>query len=132
VLLNWHYGGSTSVTLVDGDGPPQVTRHSSPFSNGELARQFQRANGVREVQVNAPEDLPLGQFDLILSFRAWCFHFAPACYLEFVRRAAHDKTVLILEMRRGKDEWLEQVRSAFPQARHLADGRKTSTWAFQR
>jgi hypothetical protein len=132
VLLHRYYEGSPSVTLVDGDGPLEVIRHDRPFNDAHLARQFQRANGVSEVEVLQTEDLPARRFDLIVSFRAWCFHFEPARYLDWVRASAHEQTVLIVDVRAGRLDWLDELRRAFPQARCLNEGRKAWTWALGR
>jgi hypothetical protein len=134
VLLHRYFEGSPSVTLVDGDGPLEVIRHDWPFNDAHVAREFQRSNGVQEVEVLQPDDLQFQSrsFDLIVSFRAWCFHFEPARYLEWVLSTMHDRSVLIVEVRSGRLDWLDELRGALPEARCLSEGRKSNTWAFTR
>jgi hypothetical protein len=132
VLLHRYYEGRPSVTLVDGDGELEVIRHDRPFNDAKLARHFQQANGVTEIEVCQPDCLPVASFDLIVSFRAWCFHFEPMRYLPFVEESSHDDTVLIVDVRAGRWDWLNELRLVFPQARCLQKGRKAETWALSR
>lgn len=116
-LINRHYGGKVLVNLLDGvDDEPLVKTHSQTFNNIQAAYRFLRENGVSEIMHTDPNLLEryhdIYENDLILSFGAWCFHFPPSDYLNFVVKRCKPGTVLILDVRRNKPEWLADLTYA--------------------
>lgn len=111
VLLAKHYGG-LNVCLLDGIAcEARVHRHAEPFSNREVALDFQAKNGNTSVTYCWPTP-PDRTFDLIVSFAAWCFHIEPSQYIEAVKSAMHGGTTLIVDAR-ARIDWHEQLRAAF-------------------
>lgn len=119
--LNQHYGGDVAVTLLDGIAdPPIVESHSQPFNDMGVAERFLRANGVRVFDSYGPE---LGEprlFDLIISIASWCFHFPPSTFLPFISACCHRETVLIIDVRRDKPEWLVELSEGMRARRPIA------------
>lgn len=116
ILLTRFYGTQTQVTLLDGeDTPPQMVRHNVPFNSMRVAQDFLVKNGVEHFSYY-PHDLRGAvprKFDLIISLGSWCFHYAPSVYLGFVQQCTRPGTVIILDVRKGKPEWVAQLREAF-------------------
>lgn len=103
------------VCTLDGvDNPPEVVSHIKPFNNAALTADFLRANGVKK-----HKHYPAGvqkfdeKFDVVWSFAAWGFHFHPGDYLDQVKEALAPKAVVILDVRRSKDQWLTLFIHAF-------------------
>lgn len=117
VLLYRHYEGRAGITLLDGlKDPPVMTKHAQTFSNADAAAEFMRENDVPHAQLwfadpKGGDDVLVGGplYDLVVSFGSWCFHYSPATYLERVIQASHMETVFILDVRRDKGEWTEQI-----------------------
>lgn len=102
ILLNEHYSGAVVPVLIDGaDDKPKMSRHAETHSHSGIARRFLEANGLTLVGFGL---LPI-KFDLVISLSAWCFHFGPAVYLDFVTKCCTPDTVIILDVRRGKTDW---------------------------
>lgn len=106
-MLNDHYGGECQVTLVDGvDDPPEVTSHSVTFNNMKVAHQFLALNGVRRfdfIDANDPKRKATRKYDLIVSFKSWCFHIEPQRHLDLVLSACEPgHTMLIVDIRGGR------------------------------
>jgi len=131
-LLNQHYGGECLVTLLDGVADrPVVDLHSETFNDMDVAKRFLASNGVQYfdfIDASAPEYAIDRKVDLIVSFRSWCFHFEPSTYLPLVRRCsvAHH-TKLIVDVRRNKPEWEDELRMAFQFLDTVYQGAKFST-----
>lgn len=117
IVLARHYDHAARVWLLDGvEERPFVERHSKPFSDMGVAREYLALNGVRLAGYFAP-DLTLTQlesgevpistdaFDLVVSFGAWCFHFAPEVYLAFVLSRLAPGGRVIVDVRRDKADW---------------------------
>lgn len=117
VLLSRHYGGACTVSLLDGDmAPPEVEWSFKPHNDMTLARDFLAKNGVTDVRAILPGRLAEsaeGKFDLIVSFSAYPFHIHPGNYLGDLKKVIHEKTVMILEVRRTRRDWLEMMVEAF-------------------
>jgi SAM-dependent methyltransferase len=112
VLLNRHYGGGVQVNLLDGwDDEPAVTAHDRTFNDMLVAGDFLRRNGVEKV-VRVAEGWQR-RVELVVSLQAFGFHFPPALYLPLVRGCVHPGTVLIFDVRVGRDDWLGELRGAF-------------------
>jgi hypothetical protein len=128
-LLNAHFC-DLHVTLLDGvDDPPMVEVHRNTFNDMRVAEHFLNINGVEQVTyIDANRPRAVDRFyDLIVSFRSWCFHFEPAKYLELVKAACHENTILILDVRRDKLEWQKQLNEVFVLKNEIFCGPKTST-----
>jgi SAM-dependent methyltransferase len=86
-LLNEHYGGNCQVTLLDGvRDPPQVTTHNQTFNDMAVAKDFLAANGVGRfdfIDANDDHRLAPRRYDLIVSFKSWCFHIEPERHLRW-------------------------------------------------
>lgn len=107
VLLNEHYGGDCEVTILDGiNDLPQVTKHADTFSSKETARDFLMINGVRQVNfidANAAELKAPHFYDLVVSFKAWCFHIPAERYAKFVSSCSiAGQTRIICDVRGGR------------------------------
>lgn len=131
ILLDVHYrayapGHPSSFVLVDGAyDPPEPVKSWKTHSNREAALFQLGANGVANAMYLEPADLArpthLGKFDLILSMGSWCFHYEPNTYLDQVLPLAHADTVFILDLRKDRPHWLEQLSGRLEQVRVLAD-----------
>lgn len=136
VLLAEHYekvsGQQPVVCLVDGvDDPPKVDWHFKTFSNQERALDFLKKNGVKFPCYFSPHNWPKEhKADLIVSFAAYCFHIPVSDYIQEVKRSSHKDTVLILEVRKTRRDWLEELVKAFGQPRVLARTEKMVRCAF--
>lgn len=113
VLLAKHYPG-LSVSILDGvDDMPLVKSHSETFNNQRVAQDFLAKNGVEEVAFVGVTDAIWQQYDLIVSRRSWCFHYAPDVYAGLVRSVTRAGTPIIVDIRRAKPEWGETLRRHF-------------------
>lgn len=131
ILLNQHFGGELHVNVIDGDGPPIMRTHAQPFSSHEQTLSFLRQNGVRKCDVWSPDDRPQIKFDLITSFRAWCFHFPPLVYLEWVMEHLEPSGRLIVDVRNDKPAYLTTLHQVFMRSKKVADYGKGALWQFQ-
>lgn len=112
---NWGRGGCESW-LLDGsvctDIDPELEHdHDMPFNDAQLTFDFWRMNAVK-VPVYVPADNPVIPpdvfFDLIISTQSWCFHYAPSTYLSLVNAHSHDRTWLMVDVRKRGD-WLHEL-----------------------
>jgi hypothetical protein len=132
VLLYRWFDRQSHITLLDGtEFSPTVTHHNIPFNSRKVALNFLSDNGVQEKYAHFMEhdNLKPQPFDLIVSFRAWCFHIKPSTYLEFVRQCCHANTKLIIDLRKTP-YWGEEL------ARHfdgvvIEDTEKYQRWALR-
>lgn len=128
VLFCRHYDGLPIVSLIDGEAePPQLGLHRRPFSSREVAWDFLRANGV----VPGPID-DYTRFDLVVSFGAWCFHFPPSEYLDFVLRHSRQDTVFILEVRREQRTWHAELERGLRRVAVIAESKKWQRIVYER
>lgn len=114
VLLTRYYAAEHSsvplVVLLDGENdPPQMVRHATTFGNRKAALQFQRDNGVTNVDYVSPGQLRVRKVDLVVSTGAWCFHFGPELYLKYVLQCCSPNAVIILDVRSDKPMWLAHL-----------------------
>lgn len=130
VLVAHHYDPQPRVCLVDGvDDPPVVKNSYTTFNNAEVAVDFQKKNGVK--QAICVRHIPHDQkFDLIHSYYAYGFHVHPGNYLDDVKKAMHEKTVCIFDVRRTKREWLRAFVEALGVPKTLAQTEKHVRLAF--
>jgi SAM-dependent methyltransferase len=129
VLLYRWYERQTKITLLDGGAfAPSVKNHNVPFNSKKVALEFLQDNGVRSDDMSFMEhdNLKPQPFDLIVSFRAWCFHIAPRVYLDFVLRCAHENTVIIIDLRK-EQTWIDELSEKF-KGRVIEIGEKFDRW----
>lgn len=135
VLLARHYGDRVRFTLLDGIADlPFVQSHARTFSNADVAREFLRLNGVKRVDfvdANDPSSRPRWYYDLIVSFKAWCFHIEPARYIELVKSRAATGAKIIVDVRANKPEWVEELSAAFTSRGVIYAGAKFQTMLFE-
>lgn len=123
IHLAHHYGCSdTRICLLDGiDDGPEVQWSHKTHNDMSVAFDFLFKNGVKNVS-SVPTHL-LGdvsqKFDLVVSFAAYGFHIHPGNYLEDLKKVTHANTVIILEVRRTKEDWLRSFVEAFGTPRVL-------------
>lgn len=135
IHLHRHYGGDAAFVLLDGDnGDPQVAWSYAPHNSFTVGYDFLHKNGV----LNVSSILPgyLGEwsgppFDLVVSFAAYGFHIHPGLYLDHLQKVIHEDTVIILDVRRTKSDWLELFGSAFGVPRVLEKAEKYARLAFR-
>lgn len=127
IKLKQHYK-MLNYEIIDGMmDEPEVIAHNETFSNHIVARKFQEANGLYGgvFHSTAVGSAVLGEFDVILSFAAWCFHIAPEYYLNRIRAARRHDTVMILDLRKDKTRWREMLVYAFGEPDQvLEEGKK--------
>lgn len=122
VLVAKHYDPQPAIYLLDGlNDAPIVENSFTTFSNAEVAMDFQQKNGVKTLAYT--DSVPAEKFDLVHSYFAYGFHVHPGNYIADLKKAVHDKTVLIFDVRRSKREWLREFVEAFgpPKVLHQAE-----------
>jgi FkbM family methyltransferase len=113
IMINRHYG-CVKVELLDGeDDPPVMKLHRQTFNNMAVARDFLSKNGVDNVtsfDANDPVKwVDLGKVDLVISLGSWCFHYPPEQYMSFVLSKCHTATVVIVDVRKEKPSYFDQL-----------------------
>lgn len=111
--------GSFSLTVVDGlDDPP---RRNGTSNNGLLAKEFLGLNGVFDSEYVHPKDSHKidKKFDLVYSFAAYPFHIEPLVYSELLLKNSHERTVFILEIRKGWKVPLEITNTLFEEEKYI-------------
>jgi hypothetical protein len=121
ILLARHYDPSPEIWLLDGDGDkPSVSAHDHTFNDMVVATKFLMDNNLSMTGFfRANKDMPSlygalpPRIDLLVSLQAWCFHFPPSAYLDFIRPGLNPGATLILDVRKDKTDWREELRDAF-------------------
>lgn len=114
ILLSRHYGGRPAIWLLDGHfDDPEVKAHDQTFNSMAHARAFLRDNGTMLKGTTSGGSGRGQTFDLVISTQAWCFHFQPSDYLDFVKSSAKSGATLILDVRKDKPHWRDELRNAF-------------------
>lgn len=117
VHLAHHYGCSdTRVCLLDGtDDGPEVQWSHKTHNDMSVAFDFLQKNGVKHISSVLPHLFGevSQKFDLVVSFAAYGFHIHPGNYLEDLKKVVRNDTVIILEIRRTKEDWLRMFVEAF-------------------
>ena len=136
ILLNRYYGGDCHVTLLDGvDDKPFVERHAATFNSMAVAREFLGANGVARIDhidANAAHRAAPRFFDLVVSFKSWCFHYEPAAYMWLVKGASISRrTKIILDIRRERADWFTQLSTEFRYVDMIYTGTKFHCAVFE-
>lgn len=123
ILLSRHYG-EPEIWLLDGEADePVVKAHDQPFNDMDVAFRFLDSNDTAMTgyfNIGATFEIGLRDLakaavglDLVISLQAWCFHFQPRGYLAFLKRSMSPGATLILDVRRDRDDWRDQLREAF-------------------
>lgn len=139
VLIRRHYearGQEPLVALLDGwDDPPKMRVHRETFNSMRQARNFQVKNGCFPLRFEAYSPgvakFPRA-FDLVVSFGSWCFHYPPSEYLpRLLESGVHNGTVLILEVRRDRPAWWDELRRDLVPWELITEKPKWVRWAFR-
>lgn len=123
VLIGRHYralhrgpsDGWPFVHLLDGvDDPPEMILHRQTFNNMRVAKDFQVKNGMpseRFAYFGPKDQHYMRPYDLVVSFGSWGFHYPPSLYLSKLTSGGglHSDSVVILDVRAGKPEWVEEL-----------------------
>jgi hypothetical protein len=118
IMIHRHYGGHTVPCILDGRADRPVVRlHRRTFSDYAAAADFHAANSIpfmHYIDANVPPLMPIAEkAALIISTKAWCFHFPPSVYLDYVVDNAAPGATLIVDVRKDKTEWMAQLQNAF-------------------
>lgn len=139
IILQRHYesqaDGETftlpALYLMDGvDDKPVMELHRKTFNNARVAKAFMMDNDVPASHVFCidPADKNTihdeSPYDVILSLGSWCFHYAPATYLDMLVGCATAETIFVLDVRRDKGEWIEQLTAKLKQVESIRDAAK--------
>lgn len=124
--------GGVEVCLLDGlADPPVMDKHRRTFNHAGVAEAFLKANLVdRFVALDPAAPANPGPCDLVVSLQAWCFHFEPAAYLEFVRSCCRPGAILVLDLRVDRPDWQDQLEAVFEPTTRLRSGLKFDRWAY--
>jgi SAM-dependent methyltransferase len=139
ILLTRHFGDQCEVSLLDGaTDAPMVKSHDETFNHFDVARNFLSLNGVRHIHcIDASKPLVAPSFyDLVVSFKSWCFHIEPSRYIDFVHRHCAPGARIIVDMRHRDRapmrsyEWMRQMTGTFRHVAVLHYGVKFETHLF--
>lgn len=122
-LIDQSLGGVNIVLLDGGDCPPGMKKHDQPHNSMAVAKRFLEANGCINVQTMTPEKNDYVLADLVISLAAWCFHFPPSEYLDYVETCCDERSVIILDVRRRTD-WMLDLRQRFVEVGTLLEAPK--------
>ncbi len=131
---NAHYGGHTTVAVLDGKAcEAKVGKHCRPYNNATITSHFLRVNGVVGQRFYAPEDEFDLTFDLVISTQAWAFHFPPDEYLSRLEFQLRKGSVIVLDVRAHREDWLDELDDVFGEHRVLmkAPKWKRCTWTIR-
>jgi len=144
VLLARHFGDQCRVTLLDGvDDAPDMVKHNETFSNRDAARRFLKLNGLEQVDFIDANDAHRRAprfYDLVVSFKSWCFHYPPERYMDLVKSASiAGQTKIIVDMRGGRrcrdearsHDWMRTMTAQFRHVALIHDGIKFETHLFE-
>lgn len=117
------------------DDSPVYERHYTGFRQEAAAynslmitRKFMLANGVPSNCINlvniAEDKFPSNQdFDLVISYLAWGFHFPVEAYLDSVKHSLRKGGVLFIDIRKDTDG-VDKLKSCFHDVKILDIGKK--------
>lgn len=135
IHLSNHYNNVAHVCLLDGDnGSPEVVSSFEPHNSMGVAFDFLHKNGVTNVSSLGPGELHKWKgdpFDLVVSFAAYGFHIHPGNYLTDLLKVIDSKTVVIIEIRRTKEDWLLLFLEALGTPKVLSKAEKYVRLAFR-
>lgn len=130
IPLSRHYGGTPYIAILDGmQDLPEAITHDRTFSNFLVASNFLAENDIEADEFISPLGIENGkelseQMDLIISLQAWCFHIPAETYIPFVKKSANPGATLILDVRRGRDDYISDLRREFSEVGVAVDGKK--------
>jgi hypothetical protein len=108
-----------------------VLSHTKPFSNAKVASDFLTANGVKDFGFYDPANPVIDRkFDLVVSFAAWGFHILPGDYLDLVKSVLAPKATVVLDVRKSRRDWVEELVRAFGRPIVLEQGKKHARLAW--
>ena len=112
-FLSYRSGHTSEIHLLDKDGiedKPKVGWHNTVDEFGAYnsragaRRVLLRARvPVKNIFFHTPEDFPTIQFDLVVSFLSWGFHYPASTYARQVFNVLVPGGKLILDLRKGQD-----------------------------
>jgi SAM-dependent methyltransferase len=127
--------------LVDGeDEDGEAKKYDVPFCAREVVQQFMSDNQAPELwsyvnpdQLKDEGNFPV--FDLVLSFRSWCFHYAPEVYMSFVQRHVAPESRVIIDVRSSRikagnkgtfaaHKWRQQLHATWKENYVVEEGEK--------
>jgi hypothetical protein len=73
----------------------------APYNSFDETRKFMTANGVAHSQYELVDRVPAVDFDVVMSFLSWGFHYPVETYLTAVLACMHGHSVLIMDIRKG-------------------------------
>lgn len=130
VLLARKYG--CGICILDGEADaPVMELHRKTFNHMGVARDFLTKNGVGGFDYLTPEQMTPRPFDLIISLGSWCFHYPPSTYLDFVVSCCHSETMLVVDVRKQKPDWLKQLQELFTPRAVVHHSSKFDRWIFR-
>jgi SAM-dependent methyltransferase len=116
ILLKRFWDGAEAYLLDGEDDDSVVEKHAQTFNSGAVTRDFWQVNNAQLAGYFTPDTLdkvPLMHFDLVFSLQSWCFHFPPDDYLDFVASRTSRDSVLIVDVRHNRKEWIKQLERYF-------------------
>lgn len=131
VVLGRRYPSAGYWVLDGASDGPEVRRHFETFSNAVVAADFLRSNGLTEFGFYEPCDGFDRTFDLVVSTAAWCFHIPPSVYLQRIKAALAPRATVILDVRKWRGEWFDELRDAFGDYTVLERGKKHQRLAWK-
>lgn len=135
IYLSRHYENAAHFCLLDGDETgPDVQWSFEPHNSMTTAFDFLQKNGVGSLSALTPGNLDKWRgdpFDLVVSFAAWGFHIHPGNYLGDLMKVIDNETIVILEVRRTKEEWLRLFLEALGTPKVLHKTEKLVRLAFR-
>lgn len=134
ILISRHYSNKPYIYLLDGRiDEAEVLVHRETFSRASVTGHFQSVNGVEKWGcIDAANPAPLvGTMDFVISTAAWCFHFAPETYLDYVQRACAPGATLIVDVRKHRADWFATLCSKFAHVDCILESFKFNTHVFR-
>lgn len=119
------------VTLFDGEeADARVEQQDMPFMSRRVVEAFVRSNAVLNWQYRNVQQFEPHPVDVVISMRSWCFHYPPSLYLSKV--VACDPTWVIVDVRRERPAWREELEQAFRFFTCVSMGQKWDRLVFRR
>lgn len=122
------------IHLLDGeDSKPIIYKQDQPYNSRAIVKQFMADNNIEldGYGYMSPGLTYPVKADLIISFRAWCYHFPPHTYLQLVKDSCHPRTRLIVDIRGDRKDWMEIMRTHFHLLGLVAIYKKRKRYLFE-
>jgi hypothetical protein len=122
---------ATHCTLIDGeDGDAHEGKgdHATPYCSRVAAERFMKENGIQPQQWRYVNPLQLNDrdfpvYDLVISFRSWCFHYPPETYQHFVNTHTCPGARIILDVRKDRP-WRKDLARMWYEVRTIEEHEK--------